>query len=129
MTVETRRVFDVGVASALDRGGLVEITTRGRHSGQLRRLPIVFHNIDGRIYISGRPGKRDWYANLVEDPHFTFHLVRGVVADLPATARLITDVAERERVLTPIAQGWGYGLELMVTRSPLVEVEFAPGVR
>ena len=129
MTVETRRVFDVGVASALQRGGLVEITTRGRHSGRLRRLPIVFHNIDGRVYISGRPGRRDWYANLVEDPHFTFHLVRGVVADLPATARLITDLDERRQVLAPITRGWGYGLELMVTSSPLIEVTFEPGVR
>ena len=129
MTVETRRVFDPVVAMALERGGLVEITTRGRQSGQLRRVPIVFHNLGGRIYISGRPGRRDWYANLLADPHFTFHLVNGVVADLPATARPITGLDERRQVLAPIARGWGYGLDLMVTRSPLVEVEFAPGVR
>lgn len=129
MTVVAHPVFDLGVAKALASGGLAEITTRGRHTGQLRRVPIVFHNLDGRIFVSGRPGKRDWYANLVADPHFTFHLVRGVVADLPATARPITDVEERQRMLAPIARGWGYGLELMVGRSPLVEVEFAPGVR
>lgn len=124
-----RPVFDLGVAQALQRGGLVEITTRGRRSGQLRRVPIVFHNLGDRIFISGRPGKRGWYANLLEDPHFTFHLVRGVVADLPATARPITELDERRKVLAPIAESWGYGLDLMVTRSPLVEVEFAPGVR
>jgi hypothetical protein len=129
VTVETRPVFDVRVAAALEHGHRVEITTRGRQTGQLRRIELVFHNIGGRVFLSGRPGRRDWYANLVANPRFTFHLVGGVVADLPATARPITDVEERRRVLAPIARSWGYGLELMVASSPLVEVEFARGVR
>jgi hypothetical protein len=127
--VIARPVFDVDVARALDRGGTIDITTRGRATGQLRRIEIVFHAIGDRVYISGRPGKRDWYANLLADPRFTFHLRDGIVADLPATARPVTDPEERRRVLAPIARGWGYGLELMVGSSPLVEVEFAPGVR
>ena len=40
---------------AFARGDLIDITTTGRHSGQARRIEIVYHVIDGRIYISGTP--------------------------------------------------------------------------
>lgn len=129
MTIAARVVFDQRVAAALDRGGVIDITTRGRRSGIPRRLEIVFHNDDDRIYITGRPGKRGWYANLLADPHFVFHLKRDVVADLPATARPITDMEERRAVLSKIARDWGYDLDLMVASAPLIEVLFEPGVR
>jgi Domain of unknown function (DUF385). len=129
MMTRVRPVFDVRVARSLEHGRLVEITTRGRQTGQLRRIELAFHNIGGRIYLSGRPGKRGWYANLVADPRFTFHLTDGVVADLPATARPVTDLAERRRLLSVIAASWGYDLDLMVASAPLVEVTFEAGVR
>ncbi len=129
MTARAHPVFDVQVARALERGHLVEITTHGRQSGQARRVELGFHNIGGRIYISGQPGRRGWYANLLADPRFTFHLTDGVVADLPATARPITDIEERRNALGKIAANWGYDLDLMVASAPLVEVEFEPGVR
>jgi hypothetical protein len=45
------------------------------------------------------------------------------VADLPATARIITDPEERRQVLRPIAEKWGWeDLEDGVRYSPLVEV-------
>jgi deazaflavin-dependent oxidoreductase (nitroreductase family) len=106
-------------------GQVIDITTTGRKTGQPRRKEIVFHNIDGRPYISGvpRPQKRDWLANLEADPHFIFHLKGDVVADLPATARVITDPEERRQVLGPIAEKWGWDdLEDGVRYSPLVEV-------
>ena len=43
------------VRRALGRGHVIDITTTGRKSGRPRRIEIVFHNIDGRIYISGTP--------------------------------------------------------------------------
>lgn len=110
---------------ALRRGGPIDVTTIGRRTGLRRRIELVFHNIDGGIYLSGRPGwPRDWIANLRANPDFTFHLKRGVHADLPARARVITDPRERARILPPIAAGWGYDLALMVTSSPLAEVTF-----
>ncbi|MBA2634046.1 MAG: nitroreductase family deazaflavin-dependent oxidoreductase [Chloroflexi bacterium] len=116
---------DDRVRRALQRGHRIDITTTGRKSGRPRRIELVFHNIDGRIYISGRPGwPRGWIANLRANPHMTFHLKQGFVADLPATARVITDRAERERVLGPISVGWGYDTALMVVSSPLIEVTF-----
>ena len=113
------------MAQALRQGHLIDISTTGRRSGQPHRVELTFHNIDGRIFISGRPGwPRDWIANLRADPQMTFHLKGPVVADLPATARVITDLAERERILAPIAARWRYDPALMVASSPLIEVTF-----
>ncbi len=114
------------VLDALARDGVTQIdmTTTGRKTGQPHRIEIVFHNIDGRIYISGMPGfKRSYMANLAADPHFTFHLKGSVQADLAATARIISDEAERRTVLTRVARNWGRDdVDVMVEQSPLFEV-------
>ena len=117
--------MDDKIRQALTRGRTVDITTTGKRSGAPRRIEIVFHNIDGRIYLSGMPSRRrrSWLANLEADPHFTFHLKGSARADLPATARVITDEAERRTVLTEVARAWRRNdVETMVTYSPLVEV-------
>jgi len=110
---------------ALSRGHLIDITTTGRKSGQPRRIELVFHNFDGRIYISGQPGfRRSWIANLEAQPEFTFHLKGAVSADLPARARVITDPAERRAVLTRVAAAWRRtDIDRMVASSPLIEVD------
>ncbi len=115
------------IEAALERGHTIDITTRGRRSGQARRLEIVFHNIGGRIYISGTPypGKRKWLLNLEADPHITFHLKGRTRADLPAVARVIDDETERREVLPHIARAWKRNdLDRMVRYSPLIEVKF-----
>jgi len=115
------------IEAALERGHTIDITTKGRRSGQARRLEIVFHNIGGRIYISGTPypGKRKWLLNLEADPHFTFHLKGRTRADLPAVARVIDDETERREVLPHIARAWKRNdLDRMVRYSPLIEVKF-----
>ena len=116
--------LDPKTTQALSRGGVIDITTVGRQTQRPRRIEIVFHNIDGRIYISGMPGfPRGWLANLAANPRFTFHLKRPVSADLPATARIITDEEERRTTLGPIARAWKRkDLETMVHTSPLIEV-------
>jgi deazaflavin-dependent oxidoreductase (nitroreductase family) len=113
------------IDAALQGVQTVDITTTGRKSGKPRKLEIVAHNIDGRIYISGMPfpRRRSWLANLDADPHMTLHLKRGVRAELPATARVIEDEAERREILPHIARNWGRkDLETMVEQSPLIEV-------
>ena len=115
------------IDAALEHGHTIDITTTGRKSGKPRRLEIVFHNIDGRIYISGTPSprKRSWLANLEADPHLTFHLKGRTRADLPATARVIAEELERRAILPHIARNWGRtDLERMVQYSPLIEVIF-----
>lgn len=117
--------MDDRIRRALSRGHLIDITTTGRRSGKLRRIELLFHNFDGRLYLSGLPSrhKRAWLLNLETDPRFTFHLKGAISADLPATAREITDEAERRRVFERVAQAWRRSdVETMVTYSPLVEV-------
>ena len=76
--------MDERVQHALARDRTIDITTRGRKTGQLRRTEIWFHNIDGQVYIMGTPGRHDWCANVLANPEFTFHLKQSVTADLPA---------------------------------------------
>jgi deazaflavin-dependent oxidoreductase (nitroreductase family) len=119
-------MIDEQVRRALSRGHTIDITTTGRQSGQPRRIEVVFHNFDGRLYISGLPRRqrRSWLANLDADPALTFHLKGPVRADLPARARILVDPAEREGVFRRIAQVWGRtDIETMVRWSPLIEVE------
>jgi deazaflavin-dependent oxidoreductase (nitroreductase family) len=118
--------MDDPISAALSRGGVIDITTIGRTSGEPRRLEIVFHRIDGRIWISGLPSprRRSWIANLAEDPHLTVHLKGPIaVADLPATARIVDDPAERREVLERVARAWRRtDVDAMVAMSPLIEV-------
>lgn len=117
---------DDTIRRALRHGHTIDITTTGRKSGMPRRIEVVFHNFDGRIYLSGMPRanrRRSWLANLVVHPAFTFHLKGPVSADLPATAREVTDPIERRAVLTRVARVWNRtDVDAMVAHSPLVEV-------
>ena len=118
--------MDNSIHLALTHSGLIDMTTKGRSSGKPRRIEIAYHVIDGCIYISGMPNaqrKRSWLANLEADPHVTFHLKRGVQADLPATARVITDESERRAILVDVARAWHRtDVETMVAYSPLIQV-------
>jgi deazaflavin-dependent oxidoreductase (nitroreductase family) len=115
--------------ATLGKGGVFDITTTGRKSGEKRRLEIVYHVIDGRLYISGMPmpGRRSWLANLDADPAFTLHLRKPAERDVTATARIIDTAAERRSVMPHIARNWGRAdIETMVQQSPLIEVSIEP---
>ena len=107
-------------ALATDR--IIDITTIGRKTGEPRRIEIWFHRIEDRTFITGTPGARSWYANLLANPDFTFHLKQSAQADLPARATPV-EGAEKERVLAVIAASIGRpGVRLDPEASPLVEV-------
>jgi len=118
--------MDDDIRAALSRGGVIDITTTGRRTGEPRRIEIVFHRIHGRMWISGIPSRsrRGWIANLAENPGLTVHLKGPLVtADLPATARIVDDPTERRHVLERVAQAWRRSdLDVMVAWSPLIEV-------
>jgi hypothetical protein len=74
------------------------------------------------------PGTRDWFANLLVEPRFTFHLKESVQSDLPARAQPITDLTERRRILADPVMRWYQqqvaSLDDLVAGSPLVQVLF-----
>jgi deazaflavin-dependent oxidoreductase (nitroreductase family) len=121
---------DERIQRALENDRTIDITTTGRRSGQPRRIEIWMYRHGGRSYLSGSPGRRDWFANLVANPEFTFHLKGSAQADLPAIAHPITDEAQRREVVRGILEDLGRGTgsaEEWIAHSPLVEVEFRDG--
>ncbi len=117
--------MDEAVAASLHSDRTVDITTTGRTSGESHRIEIWIHHLDGRHYITGIPGRRGWYANLVAHPRFVLHLKETAQADLPAGARAITESGERREVLERILPAVGREDQLgeWLAGAPLVEVE------
>jgi deazaflavin-dependent oxidoreductase (nitroreductase family) len=125
MTTTSSTHLDPAVIEALGQGHTIDITTTGRHSGEPRRIEIVFFNFGGRLYISGMPSAertRAWLLNMRANPAFTFHLKEAVQADLPATAREVTEPVHRREVIEQVAKAWRRDPEVMFAHSPLVEV-------
>ena len=121
-------INDPAVAAALANDLVIDITTSGRASGEPRRIEIWYHVVDGRYYITGRPGPRSWYANLLVEPKLTFHLKESMQADLPATARPVTDPEEKRGVFLNAPKLAEYineaNVQQWVDGSPLIEVVF-----
>jgi deazaflavin-dependent oxidoreductase (nitroreductase family) len=120
--------MDDRTRQALAEDLTVDITTIGARTGQPRRLEIWMLEIDGRYFITGTPGPRDWLANLSAHPDFTVHLKQRVHTDLPARATIVTDDETRRAVLAHAAATWYRGevpLDDLVATAPMVEVTFA----
>jgi deazaflavin-dependent oxidoreductase (nitroreductase family) len=99
--------MDKTVKEVMDRGGVADITTVGRKTGQPRRIEINFQQIDGAYYLTGRPGRhRDWLANIYAHPEFILHLKDGLVADVDVVGEQEPDASERERVLRRTLEVW-----------------------
>jgi deazaflavin-dependent oxidoreductase (nitroreductase family) len=136
MRDDVRQALSIGRSATIEER-TIDITTTGRRSGQPRRIEICFYRSGDDVYLSGIPGPRtrDWLANLAAEPRFVFHLKHGVVADLPAVATVITDPAERRRIMTGFVEDFNQRrdpsgpwpeavLEEWVERSPLARVSF-----
>jgi deazaflavin-dependent oxidoreductase (nitroreductase family) len=121
--------MDEKVKQALARDRVIDITTIGRKTGRPHRVEIAFYNLDGRLYLTGLPGRRDWYANLLAHSRFTLHLKQSVRADLPGKATPIVERAKRRELLSGVLKRWGRSgdLEAWVRHSPLVEVTLQDG--
>ena len=121
--------MDEAIQQALSQDQLIDITTTGRKTGRARRIEIWFHYQDSRLYITGTPGRRGWYANLVAHPNFIFHLKQSVRRDIPARATPITDKARRREIfrrMQSLEPRMGHvNVDEWGERSPLVEVELS----
>jgi hypothetical protein len=98
--------MDANVLNALEQDKLVDFTTKGRKSGEERRLEIRHHVFDGKVYIAGLRGKKGWYANLVGDANFTLHVKQTMKADVLVKARIITDDAERRKLFPLVIESY-----------------------
>lgn len=117
----------------------IDITTTGARTGRPRRIEVWFYRVDGRIYLSSSPARRDWYANLVANPVFVFHLKHGVRADMRAVATPVLDAVRRRAVFASIIADLNQPsnpagirqpvepLEEWVQGSPLISVDFPEG--
>ncbi len=84
-------------------------------------------DVDGRFFITGTPGRRDWMANLAADPNLIVHLKRHAHIDLAARATPVVDPAARRRVLEHLTAAWyrtQEPLDLLVETAPMIEVLF-----
>ena len=123
--------MDTRVRHALETERTIDITTTGRATGRPHRIEMWFHSLDGQLYLTGTPGARDWHANLLAHPEFTFHLKGTVRADLRARATPIVDPARRRAILSRLLDRLGHATELdaWVRESPLVEVAILESAR
>jgi len=115
----------------------VDITTYGRQTGAARRIEIWFYRFEDKIYLSGLPGRRSWFANLRDDSRMIFHLKHGLRHDLNAHAVVISDNDLRRRAFTLFVNDMNQphnparipqptNVEDWMRGSPLVEVQFEP---
>ncbi len=117
--------LDPSLRDLLDRIETVEITTTGRASGLPRRIEIWMYQIDNRYIITGTPGPRDWYANVVASPQLTLHLPGAI--DLSATVTVVEDADFRRRVFSADKTHWyrsQTSIADLVANSPMVEMHF-----
>jgi len=110
--------------TALHQSQVIDLTTTGRRTGQPRRIEIFLHADDGQLFITGMPRAertRAWIHNVTADPYVVVHLKQSVTADVPATARVISDPAERRPFIEAAARRWGRtDVEEMLQHSPLI---------
>jgi deazaflavin-dependent oxidoreductase (nitroreductase family) len=110
--------------TALHQSQVIDLTTTGRRTGQPRRIEIFLHSDDGQLFITGMPRAertRDWIHNVTADPHVVVHPKQSVTVDVPATARVISDPAERRPFIEAAARRWGRtDVEEMLQHSPLI---------
>jgi deazaflavin-dependent oxidoreductase (nitroreductase family) len=124
--------MDAEIRQAMERGGIADITTVGRKTGQPRRIEIYFHHFDGKFYLTGRHGrKRDWEANIIAHPEFVLNLKRDITADVPVRGWPEPDPEERGRILRrALIENWDSppdrveeSLHKWVDGSPFIEFE------
>ena len=116
--------MDENTFNALHHSQVIDLTTTGRRTGRPRKIEIFLHDHDGLLFISGMPRAdrtRDWIHNVTADPHVILHLKQSMTADIPATARVVTDQAERRPLIEAAARRWGRSdVDEMLQHSPLI---------
>lgn len=107
----------------LARTRTVDLVTIGRKSGQPQRVEIWWFRFEDRFVITGTPGPRDWYANVLTNPRVVIETRHGA---FPATASIIVDEPFRRRFFSDGAARW-YStqaqLAALVETAPMIELD------
>jgi deazaflavin-dependent oxidoreductase (nitroreductase family) len=105
----------------------INLTTVGRKTGQPRTIEIWWFRIDGRFMITGTPGRRDWYENVLNNPNI---VVSTSIGRFPGIAVPIENEQIRRAVFTDASVSW-YAtqaeLDRLVNSSPMVEIDLHIG--
>ncbi len=124
--------MDERVRTALHHSQVIDMTTTGRRTGQPRRIEIFLHHDGGALFITGLPRTdrtRAWIHNITADPRVTLHLKQTLAADVPATARVVTDPTERRPYIEAAARRWRRtDIDAMLAHSPLIVLTVDDGV-
>ncbi len=89
--------LDQPIRDALARGGVIDITTTGRKTSQPHRIEIVFHNVGGRLYISGMPGFKRERLAASRGPLKAGHRLAPVTLDLLRLSLELLDLGGSHR--------------------------------
>lgn len=118
-------MVDDAVRRALERDLYVDITTTGRKRGGTHRVEVMCRYVDGQVYLSNALGPRDWAANLLAHPEFTYHVKQSVKKDFKARATAVRDPELRRQVFTSfLSKEHRLGqLEARIQRSHLFRVD------
>ena len=103
----------------------IDFTTFGSRSGRPSRIEIWWFRVEGRFIVTGTPGKRDWYANVLTNPQVVVHTTRG---DFPGEATVIDDREFRRRFFLDPDISWyrtQSELEELVATSPMIEINLS----
>jgi hypothetical protein len=83
--------------------------------------------VDGRFFITGTPGRRDWLANLRANSALVVHLHAQPPADVAAHAFEVIDEPTRLLVIGHVTAGWYRSQSTpdeLLANAPMVEVMF-----
>jgi len=102
----------------------IEITTVGRRTGEPRRIEIWWFHVEGRFFITGPPGARDWFANVNGNPDVIIHVAGR---DLPASAYSVKDLETRSLVFDSKLTRWYSSpnqRQRLIDEGPMIEIRF-----
>lgn len=86
-------------------------------------MEIWWFRFEDLFVITGTPGRRDWYANVVAEPRV---LIETRFGNFPGTAVPVSDREFKRRFFTDGASRWystQAGLDLLVDTAPMIRVD------
>ena len=115
--------LDPDTIALLARTRTIDLTTIGRQSGQPSTIEIWWFHFEGRFIVTGTPGPRDWYANVLANRSV---MIRVRSAEHRGQARAVADRAFRQRFFTDGPTRW-YSTQSQLTdlveTAPMIEIE------